>query len=117
MLAIEENTVDHQHRGVPRHVQRFAHASDITGRLDLVPIILAHALLVDVDRNALTPVHLYHIGQQPVSGHEIGGRRVRELTEDCDQHLVAGRQRVGDRRFPAASARAGKQKCLPCLGL
>ena len=105
-----------------------AHARDIAGdtgrgfivgdedRLVSMRLIGLELLGEDFDRSALAPRHIDDIGIKPVADAHVGPQQ-RELAEAGDQHLVAGIERVGHGRFPAARARRRKQENLAAGGL
>src|SRR3974377_174273 len=109
-------------------VENLAHADDV-GRytrrrlvvrdehgLDLMLLVRGQAPPVLIERHALAPFDVYGVDVEAKALAEIDPKQ-RELAKHGSQHLVAGRQRIGDGRFPAAGARARKNEDLAVLGL
>ena len=92
--------------------------SVVTGenRLDLVVLIRFQPLGELLDRDTLAPfdIDAVHVQLEPFQHvhPEMG-----ELAEPADQDLVARRQGIGDRRFPATGAGAREQENLAGFGL
>ena len=111
-----------------RIIHGLAHASDIVGhaggslivrdehglvRMRLVGLQL---LREDLDGDTLAPRHVDDVDLEAHAGAHVGPQQ-RELAEAGDQHLVAGRERVGHGGFPAAGARCREQEDLCRFGL
>ena len=127
MLAMELTPSTIKQRRMPGRIERAAHAGHVAGDaggrlvvadehgLDVMPLVGLEARLDHVERDALAPLHVDDIDVEPVPAGEVGPQ-VRELAEHGDQHLVAGRERVGHRRLPAARARRREHEDLALLG-
>jgi hypothetical protein len=101
---------------MPGGIEPAAHAGYVAGDaggrlavtdehgLDVMPLVGVEARLDHVKRNTFAPLHVDDVDVETVPAGEVGPQ-VRELAEDGDHHLVAGRERVGHRRLPAARAR------------
>src|SRR6185312_17136411 len=83
--------------------------------LDLVLLIRREALRTEVERKAFAPFGVDRVDGERMPPAQVAPE-MRELAEDRDQHAIAGRQRVGDRRLPTAGARGRKQEDLAFLG-
>ena len=111
-----------------RAIHRLAHAGHIAGDTgggfivgdehDLVGMRLVGLELLgkNFDGNALAPRHIDHVDLEAHALAHVSPQQ-RELAEAGDQHLVAGRQRVGHGGFPAAGARCREQEDLRHFGL
>src|SRR6516164_5621892 len=113
MIELVEKLAHAQHIG--RDTRRRLVVRDEDG-LDLVLLVRGQTLQVLIDRYALAPFDIDGVDVEAKALAEIDPQQ-RELAKYGGQHLVAGRQRVGDSRFPAASTRTGKNKDLAALGL
>jgi hypothetical protein len=79
--------------------------------LDLVALVGAQSTFDGRQRHALTPGCLDHLDVQAVALAKVDPA-VAEHPEAGGQNGVAGRQRVGHRRFPAAGAGRREQEDL-----
>jgi hypothetical protein len=82
-----------------------------------LPLLVGLERLGDpIDRSSVAPLGLEHLDVEPEPlGHV--GPEMAELSESRRQDLVAGRQRVGEGRLPAACSRSGEQEALPGFAL
>ena len=115
MLAIELTPSTMSSAGCLALVQRLADARDVAGdagrglvvgeehRLDLVTLVGRERLAVALDRRALAPLGVEHLDleAEPL-GHV--DPEMAEHAEAGGEHLVARRERVGQRRLPGAGA-------------
>ena len=85
-------------------------------RLDPMLLVGRQALGIGFDRHALAPFGIDGIDLEPEATAHLDPK-MGELAEARGQHPVAGGKRVGQRRFPAAGARAWKDENLAGLGL
>jgi hypothetical protein len=109
-------------------VERAAHGRDIAGdaggglvvadqhRLDAPRLVTFERAGEGLDRRALAPGDIDRLDLDAVALAEIDPE-MRELAIARRQHLVARRQRVGDRGLPAPGARRREQEHLAVDGL
>ena len=109
-------------------VHRLAHTGDVAGDpgggfilagqhgLDLVLLVRPQYLLVALERHALAPLDLddFHVVAEPLRHVDP---QVTELPEARGKHLVARRQRVGQRRLPGSGAGRREDEYLTIGGL
>ena len=77
-------------------------------------LVGGEALGEALDRRALAPFDLDDFGLEAVAPAQIDPQ-MGELPEAGGEHLVAGRERVGDRRLPAAGAGGREEEDLAGL--
>ena len=84
-------------------------------RLDLVVLVGLKATPVQIQRYALTPIHIviHHVQVEAVAHVDP---KTGKLAKGRGQNCVARGQAIADRRFPAAGARSGEQKDVTCFG-
>ncbi len=109
-------------------VEDAAHAGDVgahAGRglvvrdqhgLDRMRLVGFEAGAILIERHALAPFRVDGVDGEAEALAQVDPEQ-RELAEHRRQHLVAGRQRVGDGGFPAAGAGAGEDDDLARFGL
>jgi hypothetical protein len=85
-------------------------------RLDLVRLVGGEPLGIALDRRTLAPLDVDDFGVQALALAEIDPQ-VGELPDAGGEHLVAGGERVGDCRLPAAGARGREEEDLAGAGL
>src|SRR5699024_7784296 len=81
--------------------------------LDAVFAVCCQDALVFPCRSAPSPFALDGMHVKPVVPAQLDPA-VAEHAVARRQHFIAGRQRVGDRRFPGAGATGGKTSTWPC---
>ena len=108
-------------------VHRLAHGGDVGGHarggfvmrgengLDLVILVGLQRLFDQLGIIAGAPLALLHDDIETLALAEIDPQ-MRELAEALGENLVAGRQRVGDRSFPAAGAGRREDEGVAVLG-
>ena len=84
--------------------------------LDLVLFVFGEEVLDPLDRRALAPLHVEDVHAQAVPLREVDPQ-VAELAQAHRDDPVPRRQRVDERRFPAAGACRGKDERLSGGGL
>ena len=84
--------------------------------LDLVLTVLGQDRLDAVHGRSLAPLHVDDVHPHPVPLRQVDPQ-VAELSVARREQTVAGRQRIDERRFPAAGPRRGKDEWLAGGGL
>ena len=113
MISLVERPADGGH--VAGHAGcRFVVADDHT--LDLVRGIGGEAAGSFLGRRAFAPLDLDFIDIEIVTPTQVGPE-MGKLAEIRDDDLIARREGVADRGFPAAGARGGKDEDLSSRGL
>ena len=104
-------------------IQRPAQRRDIAGdagrrlvmadqhRLDAMGLVGGEALGIGLDRRPLAPFALDHVHLEAEAPAHLDPE-MGELAEAGGEHPVAGRERVGEGRLPAAGAGAREEEHL-----
>ena len=121
------DAIDEEKRVVEARIERPAHGGDVGGDagrglvvgdedgLDLVLRVGPETPLEFGHRHARAPGHVDHLHVEAEAFGHLHPQR-RELAEAGHQDLVAGVQRVGDRRLPGRRAGAGEDEDLARRG-